>query len=151
FADKIAYGIPDILGRDRTLYAGRATLVVGSGHSAANALLDLDRLAAVEPGTTFVWATRGTDLVRIYSGGDLDQLPARGELGSDVRELAESGRTKLVTGFATLAIRSSNGRLAVEGQTKDGLQTLGPFDCIIAATGQRPDLSVTRELRLDLD
>ncbi|TIS18674.1 MAG: flavoprotein, partial [Mesorhizobium sp.] len=82
---------------------------------------------------------------------DLDQLPARGELGSDVRELAESGRTKLVTGFATLAIRSSNGRLTVEGQTKDGLQTLGPFDRIIAATGQRPDLSLTRELRLDLD
>jgi hypothetical protein len=150
-ADKIAYGIPDILGRDRTLYAGRTTLVVGSGHSAANALLDLDRLAALEPGTAFVWATRGTDLVRIYSGGDLDQLPARGELGSDVRELAESGRTKLVTGFATLAIRSANGRLAVEGQTKDGLQTLGPFDRIIAATGQRPDLSLTRELRLDLD
>ncbi|MDX8536034.1 flavoprotein [Mesorhizobium abyssinicae] len=151
FADKIAYGIPDILGRDRTLYAGRTTLVVGSGHSAANALLDLDRLAALEPGTAFVWATRGTDLVRIYSGGDLDQLPARGELGSDVRELAESGRTKLVTGFATLAIRSSNGRLTVEGQTKDGLQKLGPFDRIIAATGQRPDLSLTRELRLDLD
>lgn len=151
FADKIAYGIPDILGRDRTLYAGRTTLVVGSGHSAANALLDLDRLAAGEPGTAFVWATRGTDLVRIYSGGDLDQLPARGELGSDVRELAESGRTKLVTGFATLAIRSSNGRLIVEGQTKDGLQMLGPFDRIIAATGQRPDLSLTRELRLDLD
>ncbi|TGP53927.1 FAD-dependent oxidoreductase [bacterium M00.F.Ca.ET.230.01.1.1] len=151
FADKIAYGIPDILGRDRTLYAGRTTLVVGSGHSAANALLDLDRLAAGEPGTAFVWATRGTDLVRIYSGGDLDQLPARGELGSDVRELAESGRTKLVTGFATLAIRSSNGRLVVEGQTKDGLQMLGPFDRIIAATGQRPDLSLTRELRLDLD
>lgn len=150
-ADKIAYGIPDILGRDRTVYAGRATLVVGSGHSAANALLDLDRLAALEPGTAFVWATRRTDLVRIYSGGDLDQLPARGELGSDVRELAESGRTKLVTGFATLVIRSANGRLAVEGQTKDGLQTLGPFDRIIAATGQRPDLSLTRELRLDLD
>lgn len=151
FADKIAYGIPDILGRDRTLYAGRTTLVVGSGHSAANALLDLDRLAALKPGTAFVWATRGTDLVRIYSGGDLDQLPARGELGSDVRELAESGRTNLVTGFATLAIRSSNGRLMVEGQTKDGLQKLGPFDRIIAATGQRPDLSLTRELRLDLD
>jgi hypothetical protein len=28
---------------------------------------------------------------------------------------------------------------------------LGPFDRIIVATGQRPDLSLTRELRLDLD
>ena len=45
FADRIAYGIPDILGRDRHLYAGRKTLVVGSGHSAANALLELAQIA----------------------------------------------------------------------------------------------------------
>jgi hypothetical protein len=31
------------------------------------------------------------------------------------------------------------------------LRRLGPVDLIIAATGQRPDLSLTRELRLDLD
>ena len=49
FADRIAYGIPDILGRDRPLYAGRKTLVVGSGHSAANALLELVQLAETEP------------------------------------------------------------------------------------------------------
>src|SRR5690606_3395733 len=39
FSDRIAYGIPDVLGRDRGAYAGRTTLVVGAGHSAANALL----------------------------------------------------------------------------------------------------------------
>ena len=49
FADRIAYGIPDILGRDHHLYAGRKTLVVGSGHSAANALLEL--VATRENGT----------------------------------------------------------------------------------------------------
>ncbi|MER9894797.1 FAD-dependent oxidoreductase [Mesorhizobium sp. M0119] len=151
FADRIAYGIPDILGRDRSLYAGKTTLVAGSGHSAANALLDLASLANVEPGTAFIWTTRGTDLVRIYGGGDADQLPARGELGAEVRELAESGGVRLVTGFAAVSIRDADGRLVVEGQTKDGLQALGPVDRIIAATGQRPDLSLTRELRLELD
>lgn len=152
FADRIAYGIPDILGRDRSLYAGRTTLVAGSGHSAANALLDLARLADIEPGTDFIWTTRGTDLVRIYGGGDADQLPARGELGAEVRELTESGRAPLVTGFATVAIRAAQeGRLIVEGETKDGLRQIGPVDRIIAATGQRPDLTLTRELRLDLD
>ena len=45
FADQISYGIPDILGRSRRTYAGKTTLVVGSGHSAGNALLDLARLA----------------------------------------------------------------------------------------------------------
>ncbi|MER8973606.1 MULTISPECIES: FAD-dependent oxidoreductase [unclassified Mesorhizobium] len=151
FADRIAYGIPDILGRDRSLYAGKTTLVAGSGHSAANAVLDLASLANVEAGTAFIWTTRGTDLVRIYGGGDADQLPARGELGADVRELAESGGIRLVTGFAAVSIRDADGRLVVEGQTRDGLQALGPVDRIIAATGQRPDLSLTRELRLELD
>ena len=150
-SNRIAYGIPDVLGRHRSQYAGRTTLVVGGGHSAANALLDLARLAEAAPATSFLWATRGTDLVRIYGGGDADQLPARGELGADTRELVESGRAPLITGFAIVALRSINDRIIVEGETADGLRQIGPVDRIIAATGQRPDMSLTRELRLDLD
>jgi thioredoxin reductase len=150
-ADRIAYGIPDVLGRHRALYAGRRTLVVGAGHSAANALLDLVRLAEAEPSTAFLWATRSTNLVRVYGGGDADQLPARGELGAETRELVESGRVPLATGFAIRAIREEAGRLVVEGETAEGTRRIGAVDRIIAATGQRPDLSLTRELRLDLD
>ena len=40
FSGRIAYGVPDILGRDRRVYVGQRTLVAGSGHSAANALLN---------------------------------------------------------------------------------------------------------------
>jgi thioredoxin reductase len=142
FADRIAYGIPDVLGRDRRAYAGRTTLVVGAGHSAANALLDLVRLAQSEP---------STNLVRIYGGGDADRLPARGELGADTRDLVESGRVPLVAGFAILGIREEGGRMLVGGESAEGPHTIGPVDRIVAATGQRPDLSLTRELRLDLD
>ncbi len=39
--DRIAYGIPDVLGRDRDSYAGKRVLVVGGGHSAINVALDL--------------------------------------------------------------------------------------------------------------
>jgi thioredoxin reductase len=151
FADSISYGIPDVLGRSRMVYAGKTTLVVGSGHSAGNALLDLARLAREERGTTTIWATRTTDLARIYSGGDADQLPARGELGAEVKELAESGRVNLVTGFSTVAIREADGRIIVEGETADGRRSIAPVDRVIAATGQRPNLSMTRELRLELD
>jgi thioredoxin reductase len=151
FADRIAYGIPDILGRDRHVYAGRTTFVVGSGHSAANALLELAQLAETEPRTSLLWATRSTDLARIYSGGDADQLPARGELGANVKELVDQGRVELTTGFAILALRQERGAIVVKGETAKGLRWIGPVDRIIAATGQRPDLSLTRELRLDLD
>lgn len=40
-ADRVAYGIPDVLGPERDRYAGRRVMVVGSGHSAFNALIDL--------------------------------------------------------------------------------------------------------------
>jgi len=151
FADRIAYGIPDVLGRDRHIYAGRKTLVTGSGHSAGNALLELAQLAESDPSTSFLWATRGADLARIFSGGDADQLPARGELGADVRALVDSGRVTLLTGFAAVGLSEKSGGVIVEGATADGVHRIGPVDRIIAATGQRPDLSLTRELRLDLD
>ena len=57
-ADRIAYGIPDVLGRDRERYAGKRVLVVGSGHSAFNVLLDLVELRDAEPDTEIVWAVR---------------------------------------------------------------------------------------------
>jgi thioredoxin reductase len=151
FAERIAYGIPDVLGRSRDIYAGKTTLVIGSGHSAGNALIDLSRLAREQRGTNVIWATRSANLARIYSGGDLDQLPARGELGAGVRQLAERGDVTLVTGFATGAIGSAGGRIVVEGETAQGRSTIGPVDRIVAATGQRPDFTMTRELRLELD
>ncbi|MDP9124592.1 MAG: arsenic resistance N-acetyltransferase ArsN2, partial [Pseudomonadota bacterium] len=51
----IFYGIPDVLGAHRERYAGKKTLVVGAGHSAANALLSLAELAHAAPETKMVW------------------------------------------------------------------------------------------------
>ena len=150
-ADRLTYGIPDVLGRDRASYADRVTLVLGAGHSAANVLLDLDRLSERAPATTIVWVTRGTDLKRVFGGGAADQLEARGALGSKLQELVDAGRITLVTGFAVTALHADGTRLLVEGDTAQGVRTLGPVDRVVAATGQRPDLSLTRELRLELD
>jgi hypothetical protein len=150
-ADRIAYGIPDVLGRDREAYAGRTTLVVGAGHSAANVLIDLARVGERDPSTNAVWATRGTNLMRVFGGGANDKLAARGELGTALKDLVESGQITLVTGFGVAAVREESGRLVVEGETADGRHSLAPVDRIIVATGQRPDLTLTRELRVKLD
>ena len=65
---------------------------VGAGHSAANVLLDLARLAEEAPGTRLIWVVRGTNLARVYGGGDADQLPARGELGCAARQAGRARR-----------------------------------------------------------
>jgi thioredoxin reductase len=149
--DKIAYGLPDVLGRDRNIYEGRSTLVIGAGHSAANVLLDLTRLTERDPRTSITWVVRGTNLIRVYGGGLADQLPARGELGALVKDLVDSGRVTLVLGFSASAVRGAGEKVILEGDTARGPQALGPVDRIVVATGQRPDLAMTRELRLDLD
>ncbi len=100
-AGRIAYGIPDVLGADRARYAGRRVLVVGSGHSAFNAILDLVTLRDSEPATEVVWAIRGAAPGRKYGGGGDDQLPARGALGATVRGLVADGSVELVGGFQT--------------------------------------------------
>jgi hypothetical protein len=145
-ADRIAYGIPDVLGSARERYAGRRVLVVGSGHSAFNAILDLVTLRDSEPATEIVWAIRGAAPDRNYGGGSDDQLPARGALGATVRGLVADGSVEVVAGFQTRAIDSEDGRLVVD----DGLRRL-KVDEIIASTGVRPDLDLLRELRLELD
>ena len=145
---RIRYGIPDALGAERARYAGRRTVVVGSGHSAANALLDLATLAAQAPGTSVVWAVRGTDLRRAFGGGEADALAARGALGSALKALRAGGAVEIVTGFRAARVEEDGGALALTGQ--DGHRIDG-LDELVVATGQRPDLAITRELRLGLD
>jgi thioredoxin reductase len=146
--DHVRYGIPDVLGRERTRYASRRTIVVGSGHSAFNALLDLAALAEAEPGTEVVWAVRRQDVGLMFGGGQNDQLEARGALGSRLELLVRRGRVRLVTGFRAVRVRGLGAALSIESD--DG-STIGPIDQIVVATGFRPDLSLARELRLKLD
>jgi cation diffusion facilitator CzcD-associated flavoprotein CzcO len=91
--------LPDVLGADRDRYAGRHTLVVGAGHSAATTLLALADLAETASGTAVTWAIRAGSPARAYGGGDED-LPARGALDSALRERVSSGRIRLLTGFS---------------------------------------------------
>ncbi len=148
-AGRVIYGIPDVLGRHRDDYASRRVLVVGSGHSAFNALIDLVDLAAAAPGTTITWAVRrpAGHLRNLFGGGIADSLPARGELGERVRGLVDAGNLRLVTGFKVARLTENESGVLVAGDD----EVLGPFDRIVAATGFRPDLSLLSELRLDLD
>jgi len=147
-ADRIHYGIPDVLGRDRARYAGRRTLVVGSGHSAFNALLDLAVLAREAPGGEVVWAIRRTEPGLLFGGGEKDALPARGSLGVRLRSLIDTGAVKLVSGFCTSRLVRTERGIVVEGE---GEAVIGPVDELVVATGFRPELEMLRELRTGLD
>lgn len=142
--------LPDVLGRDRERVAGRHVLVVGAGHSATNALLDLAELAVTELATRVTWAVRGATVARTYGGGDADGLPARGQLGSRLREAVDAGKIELLTSATITGFENAGERVDVALATLDGARHL-VVDAVAGATGFRPDLTMLRELRLDLD
>ncbi|WP_163186667.1 FAD-dependent oxidoreductase [Cellulosimicrobium sp. SL-1] len=142
--------LPDVLGTRRDRFAGRDTLVVGMGHSAANTLLNLVELSESEPGTTITWAIRGGSARRLFGGGADDELPARGLLGTRLRAAVEAGRLTLLTRVSIERLVPGAGTVQVLGTARDGALSLEVHQ-IVDATGFRPDLDMLREVRLDLD
>jgi thioredoxin reductase len=146
--DVIEAGIPDVLGRDRHRYANRRVAVVGSGHSAQNAIRDLAVLAERTSGTEVTWIVRRSDPGQMFGGKADDQLPERGRLGADTQHVVDRGVVRLVTGFRTdRVVAGPDGTTLV---ADDGRE-VGPFDRIVNATGFRPDLAMLSELRVDVD
>jgi hypothetical protein len=156
---RIAYGLPDVLGRDRGRYTGRRTVVVGAGHSAATSLLALAELQRHAPGTEVVWAVRSATPRPLVGKGsaDADELPARGRLATDLAALVDAGQIELVSGFRVSKVEPAGDRIRLVGDQLlnddlDQAQRLAvEADEVVAATGFRPDHTIARELRLALE
>lgn len=150
-ADRLYYGIPDVLGRERERYAGKAVMVVGGGHSAINALIELGTLKRDFPETRITWVMRKAQIEAAFGGEGADALPARGALGVQARALVERGAVEVLSPFRISGIdRAADASLRVAGNHA-GRDREVPADEIVVATGFRPDLSMLRELRLTLD
>jgi thioredoxin reductase len=147
---RIAYGMPDVLGKERSRYAGKTVAVLGAGHSAIGTLIDLARLTEQSPETKAVWLLRGNDPAKAFGGGANDKLVARGELGAAFAALVAAGHIRLETGFGVSDIVAEGPRLLL-GSGMNGDRRQVPVDELIVATGFRPDLDFVRELRIQLD
>jgi thioredoxin reductase len=148
-ADRIAYGIPDVLGKARSRYAGKRIAVVGGGHSAINAILELADLYPSAPDTHITWILRKANVAATYGGLESDQLPGRGLLGLRIKELVEAGAVEVVTPFFTTRLERTEEGVRLIGDMPQGERSILVNE-VIAATGARPDLSFISELRLDL-
>lgn len=149
-AGKIAYGMPDVLGKERARYAGKTVAVLGAGHSAIGTLTDLARLATEVPETRPVWLLRGNDPAKAFGGGANDKLAARGELGAAFAALVTAGRIKVESEFRVSHVTADGARLSVATGAGSCCRQI-VVDELIVATGFRPDLDFVRELRIQLD
>ena len=149
-ADRIAYGIPDVLGMARARYAGKRVVVVGSGHSAFNVILDLLKLADEAPGTGIVWVMRRENLDSVWGGGSADALEARGKLGARAKAAVESGRLTVLSPYRIRSIARAGDTLAITGAIRGNQQDLTADELIVCA-GFRPDLEMLGEVRITMD
>lgn len=146
-AGLVRYQIPDTA--DPEPYAGRHTVVLGAGHSAATAIAALANVALSHRGTEITWVLRRGVTGATFGGGTADELPERGALGLRAKQAVEAGTVGLVTGFrAERIITDAAGRAVLVAE--DGRE-LAPADTVVVLTGFRPDLSFLSEMRLDLD
>ncbi|GAA2974782.1 cation diffusion facilitator CzcD-associated flavoprotein CzcO [Microbacterium terrae] len=148
-ADLVVHALPDVLGADRARFAGRHTTVVGAGHSAANTVIGLAELAQGEPGTRATWLIRNASAARVSSSAD-DELAGRARLGSRVDQLVAAGVIEKIDSFEISAVHRDGPGLRLAGSRR-GEAVAHDTDLVVGATGFRPDLTMLREVRLQLD
>jgi thioredoxin reductase len=149
--DKIHYGIPDILNDQESRYKNKSVVVVGSGHSSINAVLELDRLKEKFPDTEIHWILRKKNVADVYGGKEADALAARGALGIKIEELVNNDRVSVYTPFQIQQVINKEGKLTLVGFQNGSKHALPGIDEIISNTGSRPDFSFLREVRLSID
>jgi hypothetical protein len=142
--------LPDILGEQRADYAGRHTLVIGSGHTAATNLVALAELAERVPQTRITWLVRregeaGADFP--LAGLAEDRLPERSRLARQANALAASGAVGLVAGRSVAALAETPSGAFEVALTGSPVETL-TVDRILANVGFRPDNRLYSELQV---
>jgi len=149
-APQLSYHCDDVRGLRREHHAGRRTLVIGGGATAATSVADLAALAAEAPGTTVAWATRAA-MPKLAGEVEPDPLPARAALAAEARALMR-GENAAVTWIGGVEVdgfeyNSATHRYRVALLGAAG-QRVEEVDEVIVNTGFGPDNSLYRELQV---
>jgi thioredoxin reductase len=139
--------IPDVLERDRATYAGKHTLVIGGGYSAATTIVDLAQLASDTLQTEIAWATRTPAPEPITRIAD-DRLPERDRLAHQANRLAAEGGVRHLPGALVERLRRTPDGTRVRVTFAGDDATELEFDRIVSLVGYRPDARIYSELQV---
>jgi thioredoxin reductase len=149
-APQMSYHCDDVLGLRRERHAGKRTLVVGGGLTAATTVLGLAQLAAEVPGTTAVWVTRAAEPT-LTGQVEHDPLPARARLVAEAQRLMRGEDPAIgwtggaeVEGFE---YNSATHRYRVALTCGDAAR-IEEADQVIVNCGFGPDNGLYRELQV---
>lgn len=150
---QIEYHLPDIGGARREHYAGKHTLVIGRGYSAATNVVALAKLAQESPGTRVTWITRGS--APADQSGPMvvlanDRLAARAELAKIANSACADAKSGVTYWPLTdvEALRYDRERDVYTVELSGEHAGTFEFDRLIANVGYRPDDSLYAELQV---
>ena len=151
---RIDYSLPDIVGKDRAKFAGSRTLVVGSGYSAATAIVALGELPERDAPAEVFWLTRKAADAPLPTI-DSDSLTGRADLTARANELATDADSR-VTWLPGSCVRviATDGDDTVEVTIEESAEQGGSsckvlsVDNVIANVGYHPDRSLYEELQI---
>jgi thioredoxin reductase len=145
----IAYGLEDVLGSRRSVYAGKNILVVGGSYSASTTVCDLVRLGEQHLETWVIWLARrpSTQPIRRISG---DPLKERDRLAVRANALATRGDGNVEfhpqSVIESIDFQGDKGfRVAARC---GGKPRTWDVDRLIANVGYSPDTRLYRELQV---
>ncbi len=147
--NKIDYHLRDIVGKDRPLFAGKKTLLIGTGYSAATTVCDFQKLIQQEPSTSLIWVSRGK-AQRPIPVINNDQLEGRVRLTQQANSAATTNkdiRFLTHTTIESVAYSRKRDNFLVTINTA-GVPEAVTVDKIIANVGYSPDNSLYRELQV---
>ncbi len=149
-APQLSWHPDDVAGLRRARHAGRRTLVLGGGASAATTVDALLGLASEVPGTSVVWATRSAE-PRCAGEVDDDPLPARADLFARVRAAATAPDSPVAwIGGAMLdglEYNSATHRYRAALRVGEAIRQ-EEVDAVVANVGYDADPALHRELRV---
>jgi thioredoxin reductase len=145
----ISYMLDDILGAHRSRYAGKHTLLVGAGYSAATNAVALGELQRENSGTKLTWVTLQDRAVPIPNIPN-DPLPVRRSLTDRANALAvDENRCEFIPGASVERIEvAEDGATAVTIRKPAKQDRVIHCDRILANVGYRPDQELYRELQI---
>ncbi|QDU25253.1 Ferredoxin--NADP reductase [Anatilimnocola aggregata] len=148
---QIDYRLPDLLGDERDRFSGKRTLLIGHGHSAATAAVQLAEIQQQDPATSFTWITRhehqpATGPVRRVSN---DPFPSRAELAAQANAIAQQANSWHWASQVEKIVREPGGPFVVSLSVP--IAGDHSYDNILALVGYQPDLSLLAELQVEPD
>ena len=149
--DRMERHIPDLGDGAGDRLNGRRVLLIGAGHSAATALVDLASLAGRGVGPARVeWVHREASPGVAFQEISNDPLPARRDLARHANDVAASAPWlrghvgAIVESYAT----GPSGEIRVTLRAPSGARVEVDVDFVLALVGYRPDMELTRELQI---